>query len=223
VSDDWVDISGDTMAGNLRFNNSHDITYGEYDYDEIKFGLSTSFTAGHKYDIHQETAVVMDNSDNSTESTFDITVSYYDGNDTSGTLIASETQNNITISGNDARAYYFLNDPIYLDGGSYYIEIEINFDSGNAQFDFAEEQLYGHNINIGETQESAFFVGGSHRGRLMEVRQTSEHIVATNGGFHVEQQSNPSAPGSGAVVYVDSTGDLVVKFANGTTTTLASN
>lgn len=82
---------------------------------------SFTFTAGLHRDVHKQTDVTISNSTSSSV-TEDITVELYDGVDTSGTLLLSETIS-LSVASNSSLTQTFIPSERNLDTGDYHINV----------------------------------------------------------------------------------------------------
>ena len=84
-------------------------------------GSSLSFTGSEDRDVHDATDVELSNGTASSV-TEDVVLDYYEGSDSSGTLIASETRS-ITLASGANTTVTFLTDDFGLGLGDYYLEV----------------------------------------------------------------------------------------------------
>ncbi len=115
---------------------------------------SFNFDASTERDIHQSTDVTISNSSDSSV-TEDITVELYDGSDTSGTLVTSQTQSISVSAGGSTTTAFIVSDQL-LDSGTYHINIT---QSGSTlSVDQTDENTRGATYTLGQTSTGQFYV-----------------------------------------------------------------
>lgn len=115
---------------------------------------SFNFTGDDTRDIHDQTDVTISNSSGAS-ATEDITVDLYDGTDTTGTLLVSETQS-ITVADTASTTATFIAGDLELDNGTYHLEVT---QSGTAlTIDQTDESTKGATYEFGQSVVGDFYL-----------------------------------------------------------------
>lgn len=108
-------------ANEASFEQGLQIGVDDGPITETSSPASFTFTAGDGLDIHNQTDVTISNNSGAS-ATEDVTVELYDGTDTTGTLLLSETLS-ITRADGASSSTTFIATTQNLDGGEYHINI----------------------------------------------------------------------------------------------------
>ena len=120
---------GDTLQVNQSNNENVRVPNGSVtqgfnandNITETTSPKSWNFDANRNRDIHQRNNVTLSNGSSSSV-TEDVTVELYDGVDTTGTLLQSETKS-VTVSSGGTKSVEFIGRNLLLDTGTYHVEI----------------------------------------------------------------------------------------------------
>lgn len=150
-------IEGENKDDSLRIDNSNhvyvpngSVTQGNDPRDtitETTSPTSFNFDGSKDRDIHRHADLTISNGTTASV-TEDITVELFDGVDTTGTLLQSETQS-VTVAAGGSSTVRFINTDKLLDTGTYHIEITT---SGTAlAIDQTDEQTAGATYALQQT------------------------------------------------------------------------
>lgn len=183
----------ETITGGWTFNSEISITKGTYGTDpadtisETTSPKSFTYTAGGSRDIHRSTDVTISNS-SSSSATEDITVELYDGVDTTGTLLLSETQSISVASGASTTVTFNATDE-QLDGGDYHINVT---QSGTTlSVDQTDEHTRGATYTHGQTASGGYYFRNQYGNDIATVDPITADVNFASGT--VSQQGNPLA------------------------------
>lgn len=148
-----------------------------------------TFTAGDHRDIHEQTDVTISNSSGGS-ATEDITVELYDGTDTSGTLVDSETKS-VGVSDGGSVTETFIASRTALDGGDYHLNVT---QSGSTlSIDQTDEYTTGATHAWGETGDGTFELTNQD-GETVATVDPITNAVTTGGGWTAHADGSESLP-----------------------------
>lgn len=158
---------------------------------------SFNFSGSRERDIHTFTQVTMSNG-STTSATEDVTVELYDGTDTTGTLVASETRS-VTIAAASSTIVSMLTTDRPLDTGTYHIEITTS--GTTIAVDETKEQTYGATYTFRQTDTGDLLLEGQSGRDILSVDAVTDDVAFGNGQVSVSRQGEPAPPldGQGAV------------------------
>lgn len=140
------------------------LTHGDNPAETITENTSPksfTFSAGDNRDIHDATDVTISNASGAS-ATEDITVSLYEGVDTTGTLLVNETRS-ITVADATTVSETFIADNVGLGAGDYHIEIT---QSGTAlSIDETTEYTLGAEFTTTDQADDGTLVTTDQQGR----------------------------------------------------------
>lgn len=195
----FFDVSGDTVSGSLIQGIDPADTVSETTSPK-----SFNFDASTERDIHKSTDVSISNSSGA-EVTEDVTVELYDGSDTTGTLLLSETQSITLADGGSTTATFIATDE-GLDTGTYHIEITQS--GSNLSIDQTDEHTRGAAYEFGQTAIGNLFVRDQYGTDRLSIDTIGDTVGLHNSSFNFNQNvaqnivvdprtSDPSSPVEG--------------------------
>ena len=188
-----LDTTGPVTLGGDTEVPRGSITQGNDPADTITESTSPksfNFSGSEQRDIHRSTDVTISNSSGAS-ATEDITVELYDGSDTTGTLLLSETQSISLVDGASTSATFIATDE-KLDTGTYHIEVT---QSGTAlSIDQVNEHTRGGEYTLGQTATGDLFLRDQYGTDRLGVDTVNDIVEIQNSALQADQiESNGSS------------------------------
>lgn len=183
---------------------------------------SFTYTAGDRRDVHLQTDVTISNSSGAS-ATEDITVELYDGTDTTGTLLQSETKS-ISLADGASTTSTFITTDETLDGGDYHINIT---QSGtDLTVDQTDESTKGLEWSTAEADDGTLQLINRYTGTtVLSVDPLTDEPTLPNGAIDTAELASAAVTtakiASGAVTAAEIATDTVTatEIATGGVTT----
>lgn len=137
------------------------LTVGENPAETITGSSATlGYEANATRDVHLQTDVTVVNPSGSS-ATEDVTVTLYDGTDSNGTQLDTETKSSGSVGGGSTATLTFIASEQQLDDGDYFIEV--TFSGSTLEVDTLDEQTAGATYRFEETVDG--------QGRIIDTRR----------------------------------------------------
>lgn len=150
-------LLGNLDLGDYSLSGLGDLTQGRNPADvitETTSPMSFNFSGDSGRDIHTKTVVTIENT-TTASATETITVSLYDGVDTTGTLVTEEALS-VTVAANSTTTQTFISREKKLDNGTYHIEISQSGTTLNVTQ--TDERTKGAKYTLGQDNTGDFYL-----------------------------------------------------------------
>lgn len=136
-----------------------------------------TFTAGNRHDVWNEGDVTLSNSSGAS-ATEDVTLTLYDGTDSNGTQLGTDTQS-VSLSNGNSTTITLLTSNFELDGGDYFVEVTTS--GSDLAVDETVAKVPGLVWDLSETNSGYFQITNSFTGTaVFEFEPLSDELNLLN-------------------------------------------